>query len=203
MSRFILAISLALSVASCATRPPSQSDDICSIFAEKPRWHKAALRTQSDWGVPVGQSMAFVFQESSFQHDAKAPRKYAFFGLVPWGRTSTAYGYSQALNQTWRNYVDATGNWGADRDRFDDSMDFIGWYSHQSRARNGVPLTDAYNQYLNYHEGWGGFSRKTYNNKAWLIKVARRVESRAKAYESQYERCQEHLRPGFWGRLFS
>lgn len=202
MSRFLLFI-LMLSLSACATRPPAQSDDICSIFAEKPRWHRAALRAQSDWGVPVGQSMAFVFQESSFQHNAKAPRKHVFFGMIPWGRTSTAYGYSQALNQTWKNYVDATGNWGADRDRFEDSMDFIGWYSHQTRARNGVALSDAYSQYLNYHEGWGGFSRQSYNKKPWLLKVARRVESRSKAYEQQYTRCQEHLRPGFWRRLFS
>lgn len=192
-----------LAVSGCATRPPSQSNDICSIFLEKPRWHKAALRAQSDWAVPVGQSMAFIFQESSYQHNARAPRKHVFFGLVPWGRTSSAYGYSQALNQTWRNYIQATGNRGADRDNFGDAMDFIGWYSHQTRARNGVPLNDAYQQYLNYHEGWGGFSRKTYNKKPWLLKVARRVESRSKDYEKQYARCQQHLMPGFWRRLFS
>lgn len=203
MSRFFLVAALAISLSACATRPPAHSDDICSIFAEKPRWHRAALRTQSDWGVPVGQSMAFLFQESSFRHDARAPRKYVFFGLIPWGRTSSAYGYSQALDQTWRAYVQATGNRGADRDRFDDSMDFVGWYSHQTRARNGVALNDAYRQYLNYHEGWGGYSRQSYLKKPWLLKVAKRVEARSRDYERQYAGCQEHLRPGFWRRLFS
>ncbi len=194
---------LCFSLAGCATRPPAQTDDICAIFSEKPRWHRAALKTQSDWGVPVGQSMAFIFQESSFQHNAKAPRKHVFFGIVPWGRTSSAYGYSQALNQTWRGYVDATGNWGADRDNFDDAMDFIGWYSQQTRARNGVAMNDSRRQYLNYHEGWGGFSRKSYEAKTWLLNVAKRVEQRSADYERQYKRCQEHLRPGFWRRLFS
>lgn len=127
------------------------------------------------------------------------------FGLIPWGRTSSAYGYSQALNQTWQGYIDATGNWGADRDKFDDALDFIGWYSQQTQARNGVALDDAYRQYLNYHEGWGGYSRKSYQakNKAWLRKVGRRVEMRSADYERQYSNCQEHLRPGFWRRLFS
>ncbi len=202
MSRICL-IFLSIILAGCATRPPSQSDDICSIFMEKPRWHKAALRTQSEWGVPVGQSMAIIFQESSYRHDAKAPRKHIFFGLVPWGRTSTAYGYSQALNQTWREYVDATGRWGADRDDFDDAMDFVGWYSHKTKLNNGIPLNDAYRQYLNYHEGWGGYSRKTHNSKDWLLKVARRVENRAQIYESQYAGCRQHLQQGFWERLFS
>ncbi len=149
--------------------------------------------------------MAFVFQESSYRHNARAPRKHVFFGLVPWGRTSSAYGYSQALDQTWREYIDGTGNWGADRDNFDDAMDFIGWYSHQTRARNAVPLDDAYNQYLNYHEGWGGFSRQSYQapEKAWLIKVAHRVQDRSHTYEKQYQACQDHFKPGFWRRLFS
>lgn len=199
--RFIVIIVIFV-LSGCATRPPSQTDNLCSVFSEKPRWHRAALRTESDWGVPVGQSMAFIFQESSFKHDAKAPKKHVFFGLIPWGRVSSAYGYSQAIDETWRRYIDSTGNWGADRDNFEDAMDFVGWYSYQSRAINGVRLDDAYGQYLNYHEGWGGYSRQSYNKKPWLLKVAKRVKNRANVYENQYRRCQEHLKPGFWRRLF-
>ena len=33
---------------------------------------------------------------------------------------------------------------------------------------NGVPLHDAYNQYLAYHEGKAGYARGSYRKKAWL-----------------------------------
>ena len=33
---------------------------------------------------------------------------------------------------------------------------------------NGVPLHDAYNQYLAYHEGKAGYARGSYRGKSWL-----------------------------------
>jgi hypothetical protein len=58
-----------------------------------------------------------------------------------------------------------------------------------TQRRNGVPLTDAYNQYLAYHEGHGGFARGSYRSKAWLPPVARDVQNWANRYESQLQRC--------------
>jgi len=58
-----------------------------------------------------------------------------------------------------------------------------------TRERNGVSLHDARNQYLAYHEGHTGFSRQSYNSKAWLVGVAGKVDSRAKLYERQIAGC--------------
>ena len=55
--------------------------------------------------------------------------------------------------------------------------------------RNGVPLTDARNQYLAYHEGHAGFRRGSYNAKPWLLRVADRVEDRAETYRLQLATC--------------
>ena len=85
---------LLLALAGCATAPPSNPDNICAIFREKPDWHDAALKVQKKWGAPVPIPMAMMYQESSFKQDAVPPRYY-FLGLIPWGRVSSAYGYAQ------------------------------------------------------------------------------------------------------------
>ena len=57
---------------------------------------------------------------------------------------------------------------------------FIGWYIDGSQKSLGISKWDTYSQYLAYHDGRGGFKRKTYASKPSLIRVARRVEQTAK-----------------------
>ena len=59
-----------------------------------------------------------------------------------------------------------------------------------SHLKCGIPEHDAYSLYLAYHEGHGGFARKTYSNKGWLIAVAQKVNSRANTYQSQLASCE-------------
>jgi hypothetical protein len=61
----------------------------------------------------------------------------------------------------------------------------------------GISRWDAYSQYLAYHEGQGGYKRGTYQRKPWLLKVARKVESRAKSYQTQLARCEDELDSGW------
>ena len=65
----------------------------------------------------------------------------------------------------------------------------MGWYTWKAQKINGVSKWDAYRQYLNYHEGWGGYRRGTYKNKAWLMRTSRKVEARSQRYASQMRRC--------------
>ena len=91
-----------------------------------------------------------------------------FLWIIPTGRASSAYGYSQAKTMTWSDYIRESKNSGADRDDFDDAIDFMGWFAYKTHKINGVSKWDAYGQYLNYHEGWGGYKRGTYKKKKWL-----------------------------------
>jgi len=88
----------------------------------------------------------------------------------------------------------STGNRGADRDDFGDAIDFVGWYCDTSRKKCGISKQDAYHLYLAYHEGHGGYNRKTYQNKGWLLGVARKVQSRANRYTSQLTSCEWEFR---------
>ena len=177
---------------SCATKPPENPDNICLIFQEKRSWYKAAIRSEKRWKIPPYVLISFVHQESSFKSDAR-PEREKIFGVIPWFRPSTAVGYSQALTKTWDDYKDETGNTRANRKNFSDSADFIGWYASKGYYQ-GFEKTDARSLYLAYHEGYGGFEKKSYRKKQWLIKVADRVQARSTKYQKQYWGCAKELR---------
>jgi len=196
----VLMLSLTALMVGCSSQPKN-INNVCSIFDEKYDWYQAASDVQKKWGVPIHVTMAIIHQESKFVSDAQPPRT-TFLWIFPGPRPSTAYGYAQALDQTWDHYISKTKNYGADRDDFDDAVDFIGWYNHISHKRNGISKWNAKHLYLAYHEGHGGYSRKTYNKKKWLLKVSDKVNRRASQYLRQYKTCKADLNRGWFSRTF-
>jgi hypothetical protein len=190
-----LLFSTLLILTGCSTLPPKNPSNICSIFREKADWYEAALDAQKNWGVPVPVQMAIMKQESAFVDDARPPRNW-FLGIIPLSRPTTAYGYSQATDATWQRYLDSTGHRGADRDDFADAVDFIGWYTQQTRHELGIPKTDAYRQYLAYHEGQTGYRKGRHQEKPWLLGIARNVQSNAARYDRQLASCSAELADG-------
>ena len=194
MSRTLGAMILTLVLASCGggySTSPSALDDACMIARQQPKYVRAFKATERRWGVPTAVQMATIYQESRFRSDARTPFRYAL-GIIPMGRQSSAYGYSQALDGTWDEYRKDTGRRGARRDDIRDATDFMGWYMNRSREKNGIQLTDARNQYLAYHEGHNGFSRGSHNAKSWLLRTASEVEARAVLYENQLRGCRAY-----------
>ena len=179
-------------LAGCSSDPPKNITNSCDIFAGKSGWYRDASRAFEKWGVPIHVQLAIIYQESRFVDDAKPPRDHILW-VIPWGRISSAYGYAQAQDSTWDWYIEKTGNRGADRDDFADAVDFIAWYGSMSHEMLGISKWDTYSQYLAYHEGQGGYRRKTYRNKPWLIKVADKVDTRAQSYRTQLARCEDDL----------
>lgn len=179
-------------LSSCATYKPSNPNNICSIFNGETDWYEAARDSQHKWGTPIYVMMAIMHQESRFVDDAQPERDW-FLGIIPLPRDSSAYGYAQAQDPAWEEYIKATDNSGADRDDFDDAIDFIGWYTDVSQKRLKLSKWDAYGQYLAYHEGRGGYARKTYNKKPWLKKVANKVKMRSTQYNKQLKTCKADL----------
>jgi hypothetical protein len=192
MSRFLRASLLLMFLASCggggSYSAPRQLDDACAIIRERPQYLRAMERTERRWGIPVHVQMATIHQESKFIGNARTPYTYTL-GVIPMGRQSTAYGYSQALNGTWEEYQEAEGGRRAKRDDIADATDFMGWYMDESSRSLGISKTDAEAQYLAYHEGRTGYSSQTYLGKPWLVEVAARVEARSKMYEEQLAYC--------------
>jgi len=201
VKQLLLLVPLLL-LAACTTAPPQNIENVCEIYDEYYEWYLAADEVYERWRIPQHVTMAFIHQESKFIDDARPPWQW-FLWIIPTGRASSAYGYAQALNGTWEEYQRKTGNWGADRDEFEDAVDFIGWFNHRSLVRNKINPHDAYNLYLAYHEGQGGFQRKTYNKKPWLLKVAKKVERRSIMYRQQLSGCKDDLnRFRMWRSVF-
>ncbi len=191
MSRFLKTTAVLLLVASCGGgnfSAPRNLDDACSIVSQRPEYLKAMKKTERRWGVPVHVQMATIHQESKFIGNARTPFRYAL-GVIPMGRQSSAYGYSQALDNTWDEYRFSAGRRSAKRDRIEDATDFMGWYMVETNTKLGIPLDDTRNQYLAYHEGRTGYARGSYNSKSWLVRVSDQVAARGQQYQQQLIMC--------------
>ncbi len=186
-----------LLLSGCVTSPPKHVENLCDIFDEKDGWYDDAKDASKRWGVPIPILMSFVYQESRFQPKAKPPRSKILW-VIPGPRKSSAYGFSQAKDETWDWYKKQAGSWGADRDDFEDAIDFVGWYNHISNKSCKISKNDPYRLYLAYHEGHGGYNRGTYNKKAWLKTVAKKVSARAALYQRQLQSCEKRLNSGWW-----
>ncbi|MDI9819719.1 MULTISPECIES: hypothetical protein [unclassified Legionella] len=184
---------------SCVSRPPADVNNICHIFRQYPKWYRDALDVERRWKVPVAVQMAIIHQESKFNGRARPPRTKLLW-VIPWTRPSTAYGYTQALRSTWALYKRSNGGGGmwATRDDFGDAVDFVGWYANQANQRAGISRSDAYQLYLAYHEGIGGYERKTYLKKPWLIQVAQKVKARSGIFQAQLNQCKGMLSHRSW-----
>lgn len=191
MSKILRALIVVLLVGSCGggqTSAPRNLDNACAILKERPQYLKAFRQTERKWNVPMHVMMATIHQESKFIADARTPFRYTL-GVIPMGRMSSAFGYSQALDATWDEYRADQNRRTAKRDRITDATDFMGWYFNETQRRNGVALNDARNQYLAYHEGHTGFRKGSYNRKSWLVGVAGKVEARSFMYRDQLSGC--------------
>ncbi|MEL6337547.1 MAG: transglycosylase SLT domain-containing protein [Pseudomonadota bacterium] len=173
---------------SVAEGPPRVQDDICAIFAERPHWRDATVASAARWGAPVAVQMAIMWRESSFRAEARPPQRYAM-GVVPTGRLSSAYGFSQAIDGTWDWYRRESGNRNGRRNNFEDAADFVGWYMAKTEETNGLDMWDAYSQYLAYHEGHTGYRRGSYRAKDWLQRAAGQVAYQARRYDEQLRVC--------------
>ena len=188
----VLGIAILMVLSGCFSTPAREVTNICTLLDEKVSWYQAAKKSEEKWGAPMHLQLAIINQESRFASNAKPPRN-KIFGIIPGGRPTTSFGFTQAKKATWDWYQLKTGNKSAKRDNFADAVDFVGWYINQSLLRSKISKTNAYRQYLAYHEGHGGYNNKTYEDKAWLIDVAKSVEKKSNTYKSQLSQCRTEL----------
>ena len=194
--RPVLILLLVLSAAGCsvfAPAPPEDQSNLCNIFREKPHWYDYARASEIKWGTPIATQMAFVQQESSFRSNVRPPRPW-ILGIIPWFRSSSAYGYPQAQDPVWGEYVADAGGFFSSRDDMEDAADFIGWYNRRSHDRLGIALSNAQHLYYAYHEGPTGYRRGTYRSKPQLQRIARKVHNRANTYAAQLRQCESEFR---------
>jgi len=200
-ARRLCSLALIASVlAACASSPPESVADICEIFEDRRGWYRAAKSAERRWNVPISVNMAFIYQESSFQSRAK-PARNRFLWIFPGRRPSSAYGYAQALDSTWAEYEQKSGNRRASRRNFEDAIDFVAWYNANSSRISNIARNNAAHLYYAYHEGNGGYQRGSYRSKQWLVDAAGRVQSNSSRFAVQLDSCRRELDKNWFQRL--
>ena len=177
-------------ITGCSSIPQNTSDS-CKIFDERYLWYKHVKKVKQKWGTPIHIQLAIIKMESDFDWLAKPPRQ-KLFKVIPFKRPSSSFGYSQAVEGTWKQYKNETGNKLATRARFKDSVDFIGWYTNKTKTILKIPLQDTFKQYIAYHEGWGNY--KNYKKNKKVINLAKKVEKQSKIYRKQFLKCSNILK---------
>ncbi|MCK7546774.1 lysozyme-like domain containing protein [Marinobacter koreensis] len=178
--------------------PPNDPENLCEIFREHTVWYDYARQSRDKWGTPIATQMAFVYYESSFRSHARPPRS-VLWGFIPWTRPTTAFGYAQALDPAWRDYLKANGgSWLTVRSDMEYALDFVGWYNRRSHDRLGIPLTAPRQLYLAYHEGRSGYASGSYRSKPALQSLASRVRARAFRYDNQLQQCEQEFQCWHW-----
>ena len=200
--QMVLVLATSLLLVSCASTPPRNVADICSIFEDRRAWYQAARDAEKRWGVPIAVNMAFIYQESSFRARAK-PERSRILWIFPGPRVSSAYGYAQALDTTWAEYEDKSGNRRASRANFADAVDFVAWYNANSSRISHIDKNNARDLYYAYHDGNGGYQRGSYGSKQWLIDAATRVETNSNRFSAQLNGCRRELNKNWFQRLIS
>jgi len=184
---------LAALVVACATTPqPREVSNVCAIFDQHPEWYDAAKAAEARWGTPAHILMAFIHQESAFRQKARPPRPW-LLGIVPLPRRSSAYGYGQIQDAAWHDYRQVNGGFLKSRTDMKDVLDFIGWYNDVSARRLGLSKWDPKHLYLAYHEGHAGYRSGRWRGKPALVRIAERVDWRAREYGAQLARCEPRL----------
>ncbi len=168
-------------------------NNACEMLKENHDWLIATNNSYQKWGTPISVQLSFVYHESSFVHDARPFKKDSRY---PFGKKylSTALGFSQALNGTWGDYLKETTIKNPDRTNFGHSVDFIGWYNKKSFKSLSIKPSDAYNLYLAYHEGRGGWKKGYHLKQPWLMNYAKSVQKKANEYSSQINKCNLRLK---------
>ncbi|WP_417531078.1 lysozyme-like domain containing protein [Marinobacter lipolyticus] len=181
-----------------APDPPLHQDNVCEIFREHPVWYDYARASQEKWGTPIATQMAFVYYESSFRSHARPPRT-TLWGFIPWTRPTTAYGYAQALDPAWGEYLDANGDGlFVVRTHMEHALDFVGWYNYLTNRKLGVSFYSPQKLYLAYHEGRTGYARRSYDAKPDVVDLASRVQTRAFRYHNQLKTCEQEFQCWRW-----
>ena len=176
-------------ISACSSIPKNTSNS-CSIFTERYLWYKHTKKVEQKWGTPIYIQLAIIKMESDFDWLAK-PLRQKIFKVIPFKRPSSSFGYSQAVKRTWEQYKKETNNKLATRARFKDSVDFIGWYTNKTESILKIPKTNAFKQYIAYHEGWGNYTN--YKNNQKVIILATKVKQQANKYRKQLKKCQKKL----------
>ena len=176
----------------CHKRPSADIHNACDLFSTQFDWYRYHHKSRLEHGVPIWLQLAIVHMESKFDPFA-VPVKERKNGRIikTW---SSAQGYAQALDNSWKEYTQERPSWWRSRNYYKDSTDFIGWYLNKCHKYAGIPKNDPYKMYLCYHEGISGYKKGSYHKKKAIIDYAKKTDALARKYHQQLKKCENSIK---------
>ncbi|MDC3180935.1 transglycosylase SLT domain-containing protein [Gammaproteobacteria bacterium] len=160
--------------------------DICQFVHAHSRWSSVLRKTEQEFEISPGLVMSVIYHESSFRSHVRPPRDIVL-GVFP-VRLRTEYGYGQIKDMTWQWYLEKDPGLFRSRTSFADTARFIGWYYKHYLAVSRPTKKRAYDFYLAYHEGLGGYQRLTQIND-WLDRKSNSVQKYADQFDLVLRDC--------------
>lgn len=166
-------------------------ENACLLLREERGWYRNVIAAEKRWKIDSATILAVIYQESTFRARARPTGRKRVLFLFPGGRKSTAYGYAQVKDETWKDYKKRARRPGAKRGKFRDATDFVAYYLNWISQHGGISKRNVKSLYLAYHEGLGGFKKGTWKSKDWLVESASNVQARAVRYHKQLLTCEK------------
>lgn len=180
----IVVFIMTIFLTSCSREPNLDNVDItnaCQILSKQIEWKNSLKITSEKYGIPPSLVMAVIYQESKFKATAKNPQ-------------SSAYGYAQVIDSTWKNYEKQEGG-SQSRSDFLNSTNFIGWYLSKLKYKLNLNWSDQKKLYIAYLLGEHGYHKYylsgSKNKRIIEIeKIAKGVASLSVQYKDQMLKCE-------------
>ncbi|ASG68310.1 lipoprotein [Francisella halioticida] len=163
------------------TENTSNKKNICQILKHHPNWRNSLKRVNKKYNISPAFTLAVIHQESKFHANAK-------------NRHSSAFGYAQALDGTWKIFQ-KTVKPNAKRNDFNDSVEFVDWYMSQLTHNLHLKTSNSFNLYLAYLLGEGGYKNyinNSYQNSNSIQKkeaIAAKVRLKTQVYNLELKDC--------------
>lgn len=177
----IISILLLNTTSLLASAQNTSNISICQILKYHPSWKNSLKNVDKKYNIPPAFTLAVIHQESKFHANAK-------------NKNSSAFGYAQALDGTWKVFQkDVEPN--AKRNNFNDSVEFVDWYMSRLAHKLHLKPSDSFDLYLAYMLGEGGYKNYTnnpYQNNDSLLKkeaIAAKVRLKSQVYNLELQNC--------------
>ncbi|MGH1462428.1 MAG: hypothetical protein ACRBB6_10350 [Neptuniibacter sp.] len=174
--RIPLYLALAAGLSGCFAMGTKPKQTICEVLQENEEWVEPIVNAQSRYGTPASLTLALL--------------------EMPLSDIEKRHIYPRTAD--WDEYRVRTENWAASTRSPRYSVDFIGWFTHETLKRNNVRWSDVSAHYLSYRLGHGGYHRFEPDKYPELQQQAERVTLQAQRWHQELKTCQLQVEGRSW-----
>ena len=149
---------------------------ICEQLDDNDEWIMPLLRAEKQFSTPISVQLSLL----------------EFPGPGRGGK------YVYARSGDWDEFRMRTERWDASAESMDDSINYVAWFSQQSRERNQIDGHAAGEHFLSMRLGHGAYHRMERGSLPDLERTAEQVSMRAQRWRSELMLCRSQWKNESW-----